>query len=112
MSAWERIWTELGGARVFMESLPFWEMTPANEVVRGGKAYCLAKHGQSYALYLPEGGEVELQLPPGREFAVSWWNPAQSRAGKFTHESRVRGGWQKLVVPSNGDWAARIVLVQ
>jgi len=111
MPAWERVWTELGGTRAFMESLPFWEMTPANEVVQGGKAFCLAKHGESYALYLPEGGEVDVQLPVGRDFLVTWWNPAQGRAGKFSHESRVRGGRQKLVAPAAGDWATRIVPV-
>ena len=55
---------------------------------------------------------MELQLPAGRDFVVTWWNPAQGRAGKFTHESRVRGGRQKLVAPADGDWAVRIVLVQ
>ena len=85
---------------------------PANEVVRAGKAFCLAKHGESYALYLPEGGEVEVQLPAGRDFVVTWWNPAQGRACNFTHESRVRGDRQKLVAPGDGDRAARIVLVQ
>ena len=112
ISAWERVWTELGGTRTFMESLPFWKMTPANEIVQGGKAFCLAKHGESYALYLPEGGEVDVQLPAGRDFLVTWWNPAQGRAGKFSHESRVRGGRQKLAAPAVGDWAGRIVLVQ
>ena len=37
---------------------------------------------------------------------------AKGRAGNFTHESRVRGDRQKLVGPADGDWAARIVLVQ
>jgi hypothetical protein len=109
MSAWERVWTELGGTRAFMESLPFWEMMPANDVVQSGKAFCLAKRGEAYALYLPEGGEVVVDLPAAQDFAVSWWNPDQGRAGKFTHESRVHGGPQKLVAPASGDWAARIV---
>ena len=68
MSAWERVWTELGGTRAFMESLPFWEMEPANDVVQSGKAFCLAKRGEVYALYLPEGGEIEVDLPAGQEF--------------------------------------------
>lgn len=99
MSAWERVWTELGGTRAFMESLPFWEMTPANDVVRGGKAFCLAKQGETYALYLPEGGEVELQLPTGREFAVAWWNPAQ---GSWPTRAR-RTSRTPTIVP--GPWA-------
>ena len=109
MSAWERVWTELGGTRAFMESLPFWEMEPANDVVQSGKAFCLAKRGEVYALYLPEGGEIEVDLPAGQRFMVSWWNPNQGRSGKFTQESRVPGGRQTLAAPAGGDWAVRIV---
>ena len=112
MSAWERVWTELGGTRAFMESLPFWEMEPANEIVKEGQAFCLAKRGEAYALYLPEGGEVEVDLPAGQDFAVGWWNPDQGRSGKLTHESRIPGGRQALAVPADGDWAARIVTMQ
>ncbi|MCH5375809.1 MAG: DUF5060 domain-containing protein [Planctomycetes bacterium] len=109
MSAWERVWTELGGTRAFMESLPFWEMEPANDIVQSGKAFCLAKRGEVYALYLPEGGEIEVDLPAGQRFMVSWWNPNQGRSGKFTQESRVPGGRQTLAAPAGGDWAVRIV---
>ena len=104
MPAWERVWTELGGTRTFMESLPFWEMVPANDVVRGGKAFCLAKPGVVYALYLPEGGEVNVELPVGQDFIVTWWDPAQGRSGKFAQESRISGGWQTLTAPATGDW--------
>jgi hypothetical protein len=111
MSAWEHVWIELGGARVFMESLPFWEMEPANDVVRNGKAFCLAKRGEIYAFYLPIGGEVRVELPERQEFRLEWWNPDQGRLGSFAYESRVRGGPQTLSPPGKGDWAARIVLM-
>ena len=112
MSAWERIWTELGGTRAFMESLPFWEMEPANEIIKEGQAFCLARRGEVYALYLPAGGEVIVNVPVGRDCAVSWWNPTQGRDGRFTQESRLSGGQQTLTAPATGDWAARIVAVQ
>jgi hypothetical protein len=111
MSAWQRVWTELGGARAFMESLPFWEMDPANDVVRRGEAFCLAKRGEAYALYLPQGGEIDLDLP-ARPFSVAWWDPAQGRSGRFTPESHIRGGPQTFTAPAAGDWAAKIVLMQ
>lgn len=109
MSAWEAVWTELGGTRAFMESLPFWEMEPANEIVQSGRAFCLAKRGEVYALYLPEGGKVVVDLPADQEYAVGWWNPDQGRSGKLTPESRTSGGRQTLAAPAAGDWAVRIV---
>jgi hypothetical protein len=34
----------------------------------------LAKPGQVYAVYLPEGGMAELNLPQG-SYTVQWYNP-------------------------------------
>ena len=44
------------------------------------------------------------------DFMVTWWNPAQGGSGKFTPESRLRGGPQTLIAPATGDWAARVVV--
>lgn len=109
MSAWETVWTELGGTRVFMESLPFWEMQPANEVVTSGQAFCLAKAGEAYAFYLPEGGGITAELPEGNDFIAAWWSPANGKGGQFQNEWRLHGGRQTLIPPAPGDWAARIV---
>ncbi|MFQ5808236.1 MAG: DUF5060 domain-containing protein, partial [Armatimonadota bacterium] len=65
LSAWEPVWTELGGTRAFMESLPFWEMEASNSLVTSGTAFCLAKPGAAYALYLPSGGTVAVELAEG-----------------------------------------------
>jgi len=108
MATWDRVWTQLGGARAFMESLPFWEMEPANALVKAGKAFCLAKPGHAYALYLPEGGQVAVELPAGTEYNVAWWNPANGRGGTFEGEGRVAGGLRRFAAPGKGDWALRI----
>jgi hypothetical protein len=71
LSAWEPTWTQLGGARTFMESLPFWEMEPHNELVEDGHAFCLAKPGAFYGLYLPTGGSVTVNLPPNSPTAIA-----------------------------------------
>ncbi len=106
-SAWERTWVELGGARTFMQSLPFWKMEPHNELVTG-KAFCLAKPGRAYALYLPTGGAVSINLPAGI-YDVAWWNPANGVDGRFQNQRQVEGGTVTLSAPSDSDWAARIV---
>ena len=109
MSAWEKTWNELGGARSFMETLPFWEMQPHNEVVESGHAVCLAKPGHAYALYLPQGGTVSVALPAGSEYALEWWDPANGRQGSFQNAGQIHGGTRELVAPGPGDWAVRIL---
>ncbi|MFB0551972.1 MAG: DUF5060 domain-containing protein [Phycisphaerae bacterium] len=108
MSAWEPVWTQLGGARAFMELLPFWEMERHDELVKSGFAFCLAKPGEVYALYLPSGGDVTVSLPPNMSFQSVWWNPANGRDGSFQNRARVNGGIQRFNAPANGDWALRI----
>jgi hypothetical protein len=109
LSAWEPAWTQLGGARGFMESVPFWEMQPHNDLVKDGSAFCLAKPGQAYALYLPTGGSVTVSLAPDVRYEVAWWNPANGKDGRFQDRETVAGGPQRLTAPSDGDWAVRII---
>ncbi len=35
-----------------------------NELVGEGRAFCLAKPGHVYALYLPDGGNISVSLSP------------------------------------------------
>ena len=108
MSAWEPVWTQLGGARTFMESLPFWEMESHDELIKSGTAFCLAKPGEVYALYLPSGGDITINLPPNRSFEITWWKPSNGREGSFQDRVKVNGGIQRFSAPADGDWALRI----
>jgi len=108
MSAWEPVWTQLGGAHAFMESLPFWEMEPHNELIVDGHAICLARPGQCYGLYLPVGGSITVSLPPGTTYDVAWWSPTNGREGKFQDRTHVSGGARQFTAPGSGDWALRI----
>ena len=64
-----------------METLPFWEMKPHNELVTDGRAFCLAKPGQAYAVYMPTGGRVTVNLSPEATYSAAWWNPANDKDG-------------------------------
>ncbi len=108
LSSWEPVWTQLGGARAFMESVPFWKMSPRNDLVTDGKAFCLADPGGDYVLYLPVGGEVAVKLLDG-PYDFDWWNPANGKDGIFQDAGEVRGGLQRFRAPDKGDWALRIV---
>jgi hypothetical protein len=69
----ERMWDLTRYAvEFFKKYLPFSEMTPNDKLVSNG--WCLAKEGEIYCVYLPQGGEANLQLGEGK-YAVEWFNP-------------------------------------
>jgi hypothetical protein len=92
-----------------MESLPFWEMESKGEVIKSGTAFCLAKPGEVYALYLPKGDTVTVSLPANGSFEVAWWDPTNGRDGHFQNHARVNGGVRRFSPPADGDWALRIL---
>jgi hypothetical protein len=92
------------------EKIPFHEMTNANGLVgntnNDNSRYCLAKPGELYLVYLPDGGTCEIDLAVEKgEFSVSWFNPrtggALVPAGKT-----VGGNVAKLTAPDPNDWLA------
>ena len=81
-----------------MESVPFWDMEPAADVVKNGTAFCLANPGREYLIYLPEGKQVTVNLSgPAASFDVEWFNPATGETRKA--KSVVGGGSVRLVSP-------------
>ncbi len=111
-SEFDSAWRQLRLARTFMESLPFDRMFPANHLVRGGKAFCLAVPGEVYAFYLPEGGQVGVQLAAGNSYRVTWFDPRAVSSDPWLPAGELRGGLQTLTAPAGGDWAVRIEKVQ
>jgi hypothetical protein len=88
----------------FFTSLAWWKTEPHDELVDHG-AYCLAEPGKTYAVYLPRGGSVIVQLAAGR-YKARWFNP---RDGKSTSLSQVDGPrWTSPMTPDGGDWALMI----
>jgi len=71
----ERMWDQTRHALEFFQRyLPFPQMRPADELTSVKGDYCLAKPGEVYAVYLPDGGSTDLELPQG-EYTVQWYNP-------------------------------------
>jgi hypothetical protein len=65
----------------------------------GGKL-CLAKAGKTYLVYLPEGGEVQLQeLVSGMPF--TWFNP---KTAEFTGKGSVDASSQTFTAPDKAPW--------
>lgn len=66
---------DLRRLREILERVPFSEMQPRNDLVGDG-AFCLAKPGEVYVVYLPDGGETALQVEPLMSgFTIFWLDP-------------------------------------
>ena len=84
---------------------------PHNDLLSGrqpNEAYCIANPGKEYAVYFPNGGEVDLDVGGlGTPAALRWLRIMKSEWGE---PQRIEGGNRlKLQCPSQGHWA---VLVQ
>jgi len=97
---WEPVRRAMGVTRRLAERVNLVAMTPRKELASSG--YCLVDPGKEYLLYLPEGGEVTVDLSAAsRELAVEWMDPI---AGTITSaEPTAGGGWRILKAPFTGD---------
>jgi hypothetical protein len=83
----DAMWDTTRYALEFFRQIPFHRMQPRDELVEGENAQCLAAPGEVYAIYLPEGGNVSLDLEASEgTFEVRWYNP---RAGGELAEGSV-----------------------
>lgn len=89
----ERMWDYTRyGIEFFQKNVPFWEMKPADELVNESN-YCLSKENEIYLVYLPYGGETNLNLEGAEgSFSVSWYNPRIGGDMLQTARSTVEGG--------------------
>jgi len=108
----DRMWDQTRYAlEFFQKHLPFPQMQPADELTSDADDYCLAKPGDVYAIYLPEGGTTDLKLAAG-QYAVQWYNP---RAGGELVDGTVReltGPGEKSIggppTDDGRDWVALV----
>ena len=92
------------------EKIPFWEMQCADAKVgnprHGNEAYCFAKAGLVYLVYLPDGGTRALDLnDQSGAFKLQWFNP---RTGGVPSKAKPVAAGQRLVLnaPDTNDWLA------
>jgi len=79
------------------ERIPFWEMTNADLLVgnttNDNSVFGLAKSGEVYLVYLPNGGTAELDLTGVTgQFNVSWFDPRNGGPLKRGSVTSLTGG--------------------
>lgn len=97
--------------------IPVQEMVNADALVGNAKhdnsRYCLAKSGELYLVYLPDGGTCDLNLQGiDGEFRILWFNPRTGGPLKPGDVSRIQGGSSVSIgaspLKAEKDWLAVI----
>jgi hypothetical protein len=100
LTKWEPVRMNLGLANQLAARMNLAAMTP--DVKLASTGYCLVSAGKEYLIYLPEGGEVSVDLSAAKgTLAVEWFNPRT--AEKKTAENAVGGARRTFQVPFKGD---------
>jgi hypothetical protein len=69
----------------YQHHLPFWEMTPCQELLINTQGYCSAKLNNVYSAYIVGGSSNQLNLSHAiGQFSVKWYSP---RTGRFVDGS-------------------------
>lgn len=93
----------------FFTALPYAEMQPFSGVT--GEVVALAKPGEVYVIYLPQGGTTTVDLGvAGQTFQTRWFNP---RTGTFEESFSVKGSDKAMfTTPNQSDWALLLQVVK
>lgn len=100
----------------FQNYLPFTQMSHRDDLITAADSHCLAKPGDTYAVYLRFGGTANLNLESWTDtFTVHWFNPREGGALQTGSVSQVTGpGWVNIgnpYGPGSTDWAALVRVV-
>ena len=111
----EPLWAQTWFARNLLQSLPFWEMEPADHLLAGETDYLeggqvFAKSGESYMLYWPRATQTgSLKLSPG-DYTLAWFDP-RNLTDDFPERDLTSTGTVAIGPPPNSaneDWVAVI----
>lgn len=98
-------------ARRLESLIPLWTVQPANELLSDrsdNEAYLAAEKGKAYAIYVPHGGDVEVDFTDVKgSLTVHWINIDTGRPGQTQQLSG--GKKQTLTSPGQENWAAAVV---
>ncbi|WNM56717.1 hypothetical protein [Candidatus Nitrospira allomarina] len=96
------------GARKLESQIPLWTLEPANDLLINTKpnhAYLAADRSHAFALYLPVGGRVGIDLSNTTEPLVVRW--IEIATGEWGPEQHIQGGGKTyLTSPGLDNWAA------
>jgi hypothetical protein len=99
MPEWDEIRIQMGYARRYAERMDLNRAVPRSGLSSSG--FCLAEEGTSYLVYLPDGGDVKVDLSGGTgTFKAEWFSP---RKGEVVGECEVEPSMVEMTTPFEGD---------
>ncbi|MCL4219139.1 MAG: hypothetical protein KJ052_19330, partial [Candidatus Hydrogenedentes bacterium] len=102
----------LRAARLLESVVKVWELEPTLSLLGGreeDEAYLRAKAGEKYALYFPDGGEVQLDLRAAPGSCDGRWIDLD--AGAWGESFTLEGGARvSIATPGKRGWVATLVL--
>jgi hypothetical protein len=97
---WDTIRQAMGRTRTYAERMELAAMAPQDGLASTG--FCLAHPGKEYLVYLPEGGDVTVDLSASTgSFGIEWMHPEE---GSITRGETTTGGAKRVfTAPFSGD---------
>ncbi|MEM9443779.1 MAG: Ig-like domain-containing protein [Verrucomicrobiota bacterium] len=94
--------------------IPLQDMSNDNSLTSHSKSWCLAKTGDTYLIYLKNGGSTSINLSDvNGTYNVNWYDPRNGGALQQTSTAQVNGGGNRNLgrAPNstNQDW---VILIQ
>lgn len=107
-------WKQSTIATEFMLQFQLEEMKCMDELVEAKGAFCLAKAGEVYVVYLPIGTKTnKLKLNGNRTYQVKWFNPRLGGKMQLGSVAEITGtGLKELGNPPVNDGLDWVVVVQ
>jgi hypothetical protein len=102
--------THIRSMRMLTDGMDLFKCAPHNELLSDRKrneAYCLAKPGEQYAVYFPDGGDVTVDISLLKGPAVVRWLKISTSEWK-KREAGQGGPKATLHSPGKGHWAVLI----
>lgn len=110
----ENWWKQSTLATQFMQQFPLEEMQCYDELVKAKGAFCLAKPGEIYIVYLPAGTKnPQVNISGDKKYAVKWFNPREGGEMLTGSVAEIEGkGFRNTGTPpadAEKDW---VVVIQ
>ena len=88
------LWEQTNHAiKFFKNHLPYWEMSPADEITGAPDDYVFAKEGELYAIYLPRGNAAQINISGiNKDLKIYWYDPRNGGDLIEGTESSIDGG--------------------